>query len=88
MAALQLLRFIRRFNDIGLDWSIESDAWSGTNASLTASNGGIVYSTATAFAILSGTATANQVLLSGSSAAPSWSTATYPVTTTANQLLW
>lgn len=60
----------------------------GTNASLVASNGGIVYSTATAFAILSGTATANQVLLSGSSAAPSWSTATYPATTTINQLLY
>jgi hypothetical protein len=60
----------------------------GTNASLVASNGGIVYSTATAFAILSGTATANQVLLSGSSAAPAWSTATYPATTTINQLLY
>lgn len=60
----------------------------GTNASLTASNGGIVYSTATAMAILSGTATANQVLLSGSTAAPSWSTATYPSTTTINQLLY
>jgi len=60
----------------------------GTNASLTASNGGIFYSTATAGAILSGTSTANQVLLSGSSAAPSWSTATYPATTTINQLLY
>lgn len=44
----------------------------GTNASLTASNGGIFYSTATAGAILSGTATANLPLLSGSSAAPTW----------------
>lgn len=60
----------------------------GTNASLTASNGGIFYSTASAGAILSGTATANQVLLSGSSAAPTWSTATYPGTTTINQLLY
>lgn len=60
----------------------------GTNASLTASNGGIFYSTATAGAILSGTATANQVLLSGASAAPSWSTATYPATTTVNQILY
>ncbi len=50
----------------------------GTNASLTASNGGIFYSTATAGAILSGTATASQVLLSGATAAPTWSTATYP----------
>ncbi len=60
----------------------------GTNASLTASNGGIVYSTATALAILAGTATANQVLLSGSSTTPAWSTATYPATTTINQLLY
>ena len=60
----------------------------GTNASLTASNGGIIYSTASAMAVLSGTATANQVLLSGSSSAPSWSTATYPATTTVNQLLY
>lgn len=52
----------------------------GSNASLTASNGGIVYSTATAMAILPGTPTANQVLVSGANAAPSWSTATFPST--------
>ena len=68
--------------------SVVELAYGGTNANLTASNGGIFYSTATAGAILSGTATANQVLLSGSSAAPSWSTATYPATTTVNQLLY
>lgn len=60
----------------------------GTNASLTANTGGIVYSGASALAILSGTATANQVLLSGSTAAPAWSTATYPATTTINQILY
>jgi hypothetical protein len=60
----------------------------GTNASLTANNGGIFYSTATAGAILAGTATADQVLLSGSSTTPAWSTATYPATTTINQLLY
>ena len=60
----------------------------GTNASLTASNGGIFYSTASAAAILAGTSTANQVLLSGSSGAPSFSTATYPATTTINQILY
>ncbi len=37
---------------------------------------------------LAGIATANHVLLSGATAAPSWSTATYPVTTTVNQLLY
>jgi hypothetical protein len=52
----------------------------GTNANLSASNGGIVYSGSSAFAVLSGTATAGQVLRSGASAAPSWSTATYPAT--------
>lgn len=60
----------------------------GTNASLTASNGGIFYSTATAGAILAATATANQPLLSGASGAPGWSTATYPGSTTINQLLY
>jgi hypothetical protein len=60
----------------------------GTNAALTASNGGVFYSTGSATAILSGTATANQMLQSGASGAPSWSTATYPATTTANQLLY
>jgi len=60
----------------------------GTNANLTASNGGIVYSNASQMQILSGTATANQIILSGSSTTPSWSTATYPATTTINQLLY
>ena len=44
----------------------------GANAALTASNGGVVYSTASALAVLPGTVTAGQCLLSGSSAAPSW----------------
>lgn len=52
----------------------------GTNANLTASNGGILYSTASAAAILSGTATAGQMLQSGASTTPAWSTATYPAT--------
>jgi hypothetical protein len=60
----------------------------GSGANLTASNGGIVYSTASAMAILAGTATANQVLLSGSSTTPAWSSATYPASTTINQLLY
>ncbi len=74
---------------ITLGWTGQlSLARGGTNANLTASNGGIFYSTATAGAILAGTATANQVLLSGSTAAPAWSTATYPATTTINQILF
>lgn len=62
--------------------------YGGTNANLTAANGGIFYSTASAAAILAPTATANQALLSGSNAAPAWSTATYPATTTINQILY
>ncbi len=60
----------------------------GTSANLTASNGGIFYSTASAAAILAGTSTAKQILQSGSSTTPSWSTATYPATTTVSQLLY
>ena len=60
----------------------------GSNAALTASNGGIVYSTASALAVLAATATARQMLQSGANAAPAWSTATYPATTTINQLLY
>ncbi len=47
-------------------------AYGGTNANLTANNGGIIYSTASAFSILAGTVTAGQCLLSGSTAAPTW----------------
>ena len=54
----------------------------GTNASLTASNGGMLYSTASAVAILAGTATAGQMLQSGASTTPAWSTATFPATAT------
>lgn len=60
----------------------------GTGASLTASNGGIFYSTGSAGAILAGTATAGQLLRSGLSDAPSWSTTTYPDTNAVNTLLY
>jgi hypothetical protein len=60
----------------------------GSNASLTASNGGMVYSDATKMQILAGTATARQMLQSGASSAPAWSTATWPATTTINQILY
>ncbi len=50
----------------------------GTNAALVASNGGVVYSTASALAILAGTATANLPLLSGSSTTPSWAAVSHP----------
>jgi hypothetical protein len=72
----------------GFSGGILSLAHGGTNANLTASNGGVVYSTATALAILSGTATANQVLLSGATAAPTWSTATFASTYAASSILY
>src|SRR5260221_618596 len=63
-------------------------AYGGTNANLTASNGGIFYSTATSGAILSGTATANKILLSSVSSAPVWSTPTFPnASATAGKLI-
>lgn len=64
-----------RFSALTIPWSLANG---GTNASLTASNGGIFYSTATSGAILSGTATAGKMLQSGATAAPTWSTPTYP----------
>lgn len=60
----------------------------GCNAALTASNGGILYSTASACAILAGTATAGQMLRSGASAAPSWSTSTWPATVAQGDVLF
>ncbi len=68
--------------------SVVGLVYGGTNANLTASNGGILYSTASAVAILAGTATAGQILRSGTSAAPSWSTSTYPATNAINTLLY
>lgn len=64
-------------------------AYGGTGVALTASNGGIVYSNGTTLAILSGTATASKMLLSGSSTTPTWSTSTIPTSAgaTANKLL-
>ena len=44
----------------------------GTAASLTADNGGIIYSTASAFAVMGSTATAGLALISGASTTPTW----------------
>lgn len=60
----------------------------GTAASLTASNGGIVYSNASTLAVLAGTATAGQMLQSGASTTPAWSTSTYPATNGISTLLY
>lgn len=50
----------------------------GTNANLTASNGGIVWSNATQLQILAGTANANRPLVSGSTATPAWGAFSLP----------
>jgi len=60
----------------------------GTNQALTASAGGVIWSDSTKFNVLAGTATAGQLLLSGSSATPAWSTSTYPATNAINTLLY
>ena len=66
---------------ITMGWTGElSLARGGSGAALTASNGGIVYSTASVLAILAGTGVAGRMMQSGANAAPTWSTATYPAT--------
>ena len=60
----------------------------GLGAAITASNGGIYYSNATTGALLSGTVTAQQLLLSGASTTPQWSTSTYPLTNAVSTLLY
>jgi hypothetical protein len=64
-------------------------AQGGTNnASLTASNGGIAWSDASKLNILAGTATAQQLLMSGASTTPQWSTTTYPLTNAINTIMY
>lgn len=69
-------------------WAAQlSLALGGTNASLTAANGAIPYSTATALALLA-PGTSGQLLQSGGAGAPAWTTATYPATAgTANNVI-
>ena len=58
----------------------------GTNANNTAINGGIAYSTASAINITAA-GTTGQILKSNGAAAPTWTTATYPSTTTKDKIL-
>jgi hypothetical protein len=61
----------------------------GTNASLTASAGGVVWTNASQMQVLAGTATASKPLLSGASASPSWWACTLPAAPAgANRLLY
>lgn len=59
----------------------------GTNASLTAVAGAVVYSTASALA-LTAAGTSGQLFQSAGTGTPVWTTATYPATTTVSQLLY
>lgn len=59
----------------------------GSNASLTAVNGGIVWSSASAMAI-SAAGTASRHLLSGGAGAPTWANYALPSTVAANALLY
>lgn len=60
----------------------------GTGASITTTNGGVVYSGASVPAVSAATATASQFLLSGALGAPTWSTAVYPTTIAANKIIY
>ena len=63
-------------------------AYGGTNnAALAASNGGILYSTATTLAVKAGTATATQALVSAASTTPAWTTNIWPSTVASGSLL-
>lgn len=59
-------------------YGVVSLSGGGCAAALTASNGGILYSTATTCAVLAGTATARLPLLSGASTTPQWGAFTLP----------
>lgn len=60
----------------------------GTAASLTASNGGIVWSNATQLQLLAGTATARLPLLSGATATPVWGAFTIPASVTSGGIAY
>jgi len=59
----------------------------GTNKALTLSAGGIVWTDADSMEILSGTATAQKLVMSQANAAPVWSTPTYPNSAAAGKIL-
>ena len=59
----------------------------GTNASLTAANGAIPYSTATAIALLAA-GSAGQLLRCGGAAAPAWTAYTIPATIAINEIFY
>lgn len=59
----------------------------GTGKSLTAVNGAVVWCDVNSFE-LTAAGSSNQIFMSAGAASPVWSTATYPATTTINQLMY
>ncbi len=62
--------------------------YGGSNKAITADNGAMVYCDADSFELLASTATAGQIIRSGASSAPSWSTTTYPATNAINTIMY
>lgn len=60
----------------------------GSGKALIADNGAIVYCDGDSLEFLAHTTTAGQILRAGNASAPSWSTATYPATTTVSRILY
>lgn len=63
-------------------------SYGGTGKVIVPSTGGIVWTDSDSLEVLPGTATARRMFQSGALAAPSWSTATWPTTTTVNGILY
>ncbi len=62
-------------------------AFPASSAFLTSTSAGVM-SWTTSSSVIPSTATANQILLSGANASPTWSTSTYPATNAINTLLY
>ena len=102
--AAQLIAFIQSYPNIADGGSLSTSlgtviegVWEATpiglpyggfGSAMVPSDGGILYSTGSGGAVLAGTATSNQMLMSGDLSAPSWSTATWPSTLAASSILW
>lgn len=72
-----------------LSWTGQlSMARGGTGANLTAVDGGLVYTTGSAMAVLGPVSVVNRILMSGASTFPGWSNAVYPSSTSAKQILY
>lgn len=85
VTAAQILTYIQA--NSGFSGGILGMANGGSNAALTAANGAIPYSSATALALLA-PGTSGQLFQSGGAGAPNWTTATYPSTISSGNILF